>query len=144
MDKWELTPEEIVLKEVRIPTGNDIGGYPVVQVSKEIDIDATLEAQLAKAQAHYTSLMEQEYERGRQDGKIETQMSREELIDKLEQARKDERKRIIAHVESLMDFATKEEAEDCGLLEGTPLVKCMDCGTVVIFSRQQYQAMKEE
>lgn len=52
-DELLLTNDEIVMREVCIPTGDSIGGKPVVRVEKEIDIDATLKAQLAKAKQHY-------------------------------------------------------------------------------------------
>lgn len=50
-----LSDKEIVLREVRIPTGDSIGSKPVVRVEKEIDIDATLQAQREADIKFYTS-----------------------------------------------------------------------------------------
>ena len=40
-----LSEEKIVLREVRIPTGDRIGGVRAVWVEKDIDIEATLKLQ---------------------------------------------------------------------------------------------------
>jgi len=49
--------EELVLEEIRTPTGDNIGGYPVVQVTKEIDITATLNKQLQHTKKELLDLM---------------------------------------------------------------------------------------
>jgi len=54
-----LTDEEIILKEVQIPTGDDIGGKPIVLIEKDIDIDATL----AKQRDLTASIIKHEYDK---------------------------------------------------------------------------------